>query len=309
MKYSLLVPCYNAASFVSAFLENIARLNPSFDEVLFYDDASTDNTVHRLLSSGYEVIRGDINRGPGYARNQLAKAAKGDYIHFHDIDDGLDPAYLYKTSAIARGNDYDVILCNVDWFDAAKQDIVLSWKYSHQEMIRHPTAYAITHPIGGINGLYRRQTVLGIGGFNTRIPIWEDADFHIRLAISQAKFYIVEETLAFALRQAASASADQTLGWLTRLTLLIDYAAMLNEPQARTAIGLQAQLAASHLILQGQSERAKTALLLSEGCSVKVPSGKALHWLLFKAILPRSVRVNLRLLQLKTAFRSSDESS
>lgn len=304
MSYAILVPCYNAEQYIEGFLENLSRQILPFDEVIFYDDASTDDTYNSLISNGCNVIKGDKNKGPGYARNQLATNCKSQWMHFHDIDDELEPDYLAKTSAIAESQpSVDVVLCNVDWHDAASRQVLFSWRYSHAAINENTIAYAIAHPIGGINGLYRKSKFIEAGGFTTEIRIWEDADLHVKLAESKARFYIIEEVLCRALRYSNSASANQHNGWLTRLDLLTSYAKRFNGRKEQIEVGRQANLAASSFVLLGDPSAAARALGLSESCGVTVPDTQSTPWRILKAVLPAGIRIPLRVFQLRTAFR------
>ena len=302
-QYSLLVPCYNATNFISGFLENLEKLTLPFDEVIFYDDASTDDTANILLALGYHVIQGTINSGPAYARNKLIEAAHFDWIHFHDIDDFMDPAFLDKTSKLAKKELVDVIICNVDWYDACTKELVVSWTYRQDEIDTHALNYTISHPIGGINGLYRKETLIEAGGFNADIRIWEDADMHVRLAGINARFCIIEEVLSYAYRYAETASSDQTVAWLIRAGQLWTYYHSYVHSNTRLEIGRQSQLAAAALLLSGSGRAARKALQLSELCGVKVPVSQKLHWRIYKGILPLFLRIELRLVHLKFAFR------
>ena len=304
MSYAILVPCYNAEQYIDGFLENLAQQILPFDEVVFYDDASIDSTYNHLIAKGCNVIKGDKNRGPGYARNQLAANCKSQWMHFHDIDDELEPDYLAKTSAIVESHSsVDVVLCNVEWHDAASRQVLLSWTYSNSEINENAVAYTIAHPIGGINGLYRKSKFVEAGGFSTEIRIWEDADLHVKLAEGKAKFYVIEEVLCRSLRYNNSASANQHHGWLTRLDLLTTYAKSFKERAEQIEIGRQANLAASNFILLGDASAATRAFRLSESCGVQVPDNKSTLWHILKAVLPAGIRIPLRVFQLRTAFR------
>ena len=304
-KYSLLVPCYNAQNYIEGFIENLETLILPFDEIIFYDDASEDNTVQILISKGLNVIQGKTNKGPGYARNKLVENSTCEWFHFHDIDDLLTPDYLTRTSELAEKGKFDVILCNVNWFDSRTKKLVRSWEYSDTEMNQNPLVYTISNPIGGINGLYRKTKFIETGGFNTTIRIWEDADIHVRLAGKNAIFHVIEEVLSYSIRYPTSTSPNQKLGWLTRANLLGEYYKIYKQEVVRSEIGTQAQLVASYLILYLQNNAAREALQLSELCNVKVPKNTSKVWTLLKKIIPAPLRIELRLLHLKVAFRSS----
>ena len=305
-KYSLLVPCYNAEDYILSFLDNINKMSVKFDEIIFYDDCSKDETVAILKQNNQNVIISKKNNGPGFARNRLVEACSFDWFHFHDIDDGLDSSYLEKVSGIVETKiDIDVVLCNVNWYKAQTKALLFSWTYSNELINKNAISYTIANPIGGINGLYRKSKFLTTTGFNTKIRIWEDADVHVRLAANKASFYVIEEVLSYSLRRPSSASENQHLGWVVRLNLLSEYFELFNSKTERTEIGIQAQITASNLLLSGNLTKAKQALQLSELCGIKVPHSNSKLWKIFKIILPKAFRIQLRLIQLQIAFRKS----
>lgn len=299
----MLVPCFNAERYIEGFLDNIAKLNLPFDEVIFYDDASTDNTAGILISKGLKVIKGGINRGAGYARNILAAATTCNWFHFHDIDDRLVPDYLTRAAAIAMEDTADVVLCNVDWYEETETNMLMRWHYANDQIRLNPLAYTIANPIGGINGLYKKEAFVKAGGFNTEYRIWEDADLHVKLAGSGARFHVIEETLSYALRYANSLSNDQLAGWLHRLSFLKQYAAKYSQFAVQQAIGKEAQITASKLILMSENAAAKEALKLSEACGLKVPNSNNIGWQILKSTAPAKFRIPLRMWQLKRAFK------
>lgn len=302
--FSLLVPCYNAEKYIDGFLENISALIKPFDEVIFYDDASADGTYEILVSKGCSVIKGSQNKGPGFARNTLASQSKCDWFHFHDIDDRLTPDYLAGTSAIVQNNEkIDVVLCNVDWYDAQSNKIVLSWRYSNEGINNSSVAYTIANPIGGINGLYRKSKFIQSGGFNTNVRVWEDADLHVKLASAGAVFHVVEDVLSYSLRYPETTSSDQGAAWQIRASLLQQYFEIFKDETVRAEIGKQAQAAAGNLIRYGQLNAARTAFRLSERCGIKVPYGSSVPWKILKRLLPKGARTELRLLHLRWVFK------
>ncbi|RYZ28830.1 MAG: glycosyltransferase family 2 protein [Chitinophagaceae bacterium] len=300
--FGLLVPCYNAAKFVEEFMQNLSRLDRKFDEVLFYDDASTDNTATIIERFGHKVIRGKQNLGPSSARNILASHCSCTWFHFHDIDDFMRADYVSKVAEAVSAFQPDVILCNVEWLNEKKDEVEISWMYSNKEMNEHPLSYTITHPIGGINGLYRKDAFSAIGGFDEKFRLWEDSDLHVRLAANSAKFYVIEEVLSYSVRYSDSLSVDQRKAWLSRLNLLQLYAKRYKDRNAQYSIGLEGQKAAIALVSYGCLNEAKSALQLSEACNVPVPVSNSKLWRILKP-LPNAFRIALRLFQLRVVLK------
>ncbi len=181
---SLLVPCFNAESYLSDFIENISKQTIPFDEVLFYDDASTDDTAELLRKQNFgRVIYGKVNQGPSIGRNILLRESTGQLIHFHDVDDWLEPTFLEQTLP-ALSDEWDAVITNIQVIDRETGKTRHTHDYSELIDSIDPIEFFLTHCCYPINGLYRRQALEKIGGFRESLSRDEDPDLHIRLAHS-----------------------------------------------------------------------------------------------------------------------------
>ena len=285
MTTSLLVPCHNAARYLPRLWETVRLQHQPFDEILCYDDASTDNTAAIAASLGAQVIRGPRNVGPAAARNVLWRAARGEWVHFHDADDLLRPAFLEKMAA--RANDAtDAVICDAEWQNEADRSPFLMWRYSQAQLRTAPAAYLLTHPVGGINGLYRRTMLEQIGGFNAQLHVWEDADLHVRLALAGARFAIVEEPLVIALRRNDSLSAPPTRNWLNRLTALEGYAEQPGDSAFLRALASEAERAASALAQLRETASAARAVAICRRFGVRPPTSRQFAIRALKLFVP-----------------------
>lgn len=80
------IPAYNEARSISAVISGAKRHG---NEVLVYDDGSTDNTSELASAAGATVIRGSVNRGYGFVIKsffQLAREKNVDIIITLDSD-------------------------------------------------------------------------------------------------------------------------------------------------------------------------------------------------------------------------------
>jgi glycosyltransferase involved in cell wall biosynthesis len=257
MTVSLLIPCYNGARFLPRLAESVRAQTRPFDEILCYDDGSTDASVAVARELGFTVIAGGENRGPAHARNALLAAASAPWIHFHDADDLMAPTFLAEMIARISG-EADVIICDAEWRAEGTRELQLRWSYSAEELRADPVRYLLSHPVGGINGLYRRERVQAIGGFNPALRIWEDADLHVRLALAGARFVAVERPLVTALRHGNSISTPVLPNWQSRLAALEGYASTFPSHLA-PAIVTELDQAARALLRNGDSAGAVEA--------------------------------------------------
>lgn len=113
IKISIVIPCYNAASYIERCLDSI--INQSFKdyEVIIINDGSKDNleTVCKPYIEKYNEIKlySFCNQGVSQARNEGLLLANGEYIFFCDPDDYLKNNTLQIAYNKAKENDYDAV--------------------------------------------------------------------------------------------------------------------------------------------------------------------------------------------------------
>lgn len=108
MKFSIIIPIYNRASFIKTTLESVLSQTYRDIEVICVDDCSTDNSLEKLESyalkdNRIKIVRHQKNLGPHCARKTGVENAAGDYLLFLDCDDMLEPeacSVLYQQLTI-----------------------------------------------------------------------------------------------------------------------------------------------------------------------------------------------------------------
>ena len=89
---SIITPCYNSSDYISDAIDSVINQEYKKWEMIIVDDFSSDDSVKIVKKyiekdSRISIIQLDFNKGPGYARNQAIKKAKGQYYAFLDSDD------------------------------------------------------------------------------------------------------------------------------------------------------------------------------------------------------------------------------
>jgi glycosyltransferase involved in cell wall biosynthesis len=188
---SLCIPAYNASQFLPRLLHSAAAQAASFDEILVYDDCSTDDTSAVATQLGARVIRGDVNVGCSAGKNQLLQASSCDWIHFHDADDELLPNFCTLASRWIRSSrPPDVVLFDYEYRDNDTDELIARSDFSDDELRADPVRYAILHQINPFCGVYRRMRLLQVGGYDLDPEILynEDVAFHCKLAVAGLTF-------------------------------------------------------------------------------------------------------------------------
>ena len=101
---SVIMPTYNSSATLQRSVDSILNQTYTNIERLITDDCSKDNTADLIRSIAESDSRVHptlltSNFGPGYARNEAIKRAKGRYIAFCDSDDRWFPDKLEKQIA------------------------------------------------------------------------------------------------------------------------------------------------------------------------------------------------------------------
>lgn len=98
---SIISPCYNGANYLPPFLESVLSQTYRPLELIFVDDASTDNTVE--IVKGYQeqfqqaditlkLLLQQVNQGQAAAINRGLKEVSGEYLMWIDSDDIMLPS-------------------------------------------------------------------------------------------------------------------------------------------------------------------------------------------------------------------------
>ena len=111
---SLVITLYNQQEFIDRVYYSIQRQDMKDIEIIFVDDASTDNSskiVKSLMEKDKRTIylKNDINRKAFYSRNFGILNAKGEYILVIDPDDILLNNILTKAYITAKKYNLDVV--------------------------------------------------------------------------------------------------------------------------------------------------------------------------------------------------------
>jgi len=104
MKLSIIIPCYNIASYIERTISSIASQSFNDLEIILVNDGSTDNTLDylKLLAEKDNRIQviSQENRGVSAARNVGLVNAQGDWILFVDGDDWIELGILPVLQAV-----------------------------------------------------------------------------------------------------------------------------------------------------------------------------------------------------------------
>jgi len=109
MKFSIIVPTFNSAKYLSSTLESISMQNYENIEVLLADGGSKDETLE--IASGYKFVRVVSRKDNGQTDgiNKAYQFVTGDIVAWQNSDDLYKDGALHKVAEIFRNTESDVV--------------------------------------------------------------------------------------------------------------------------------------------------------------------------------------------------------
>lgn len=260
---SVLITYFNERELLRECLQSLVGQEYPPEEILVYDDASTYPAKDYLVPGlSVRVIRGETNIGPSRARNELWKAARAEYVHFHDADDWFDETWSGRLRVVLETEAPDAVFTEVASHRDGK---VFCEKVMGLELLSGGgdlVKYCLHNPMLVPSGTYRRTLVDALGGYRASLWQSEDYDFHVRLAARQPIYRLLFDPLVHIRLRPESRSQNFSEVWKCRLDALTLLGAEL-PPFYRGELSEAATRVGSELFRLGEREEARRAFDLA----------------------------------------------
>jgi glycosyltransferase involved in cell wall biosynthesis len=116
---SILIPAYNAESYIEECLRSIFSQSLHGVEIIVVNDCSTDQTVsitEQLVASfpgaSLKFLHNETNRGLSFTRNRMLDICNGQYVWFVDADDCVRPDAITQLKRIVDEHAPDFVVCD-----------------------------------------------------------------------------------------------------------------------------------------------------------------------------------------------------
>lgn len=122
VKISVVIPVYNAQDYLHQTLDSLIHQTLREIEIICVDDGSTDRSLEILNEYAAKDSRVRVltqkNQYAGAARNAGMAIARGEYIHFLDSDDYMNPGAYELLYARATALNADMVKANRNLIDS-----------------------------------------------------------------------------------------------------------------------------------------------------------------------------------------------
>lgn len=204
---SVVIPVFNAAAYLREAIDSVLGQDYPAMDVILVDDGSDDGGLEIMRSYGerVRVIRQD-RAGPAAARNIGIRAARGDYLAFHDADDVWMPGKLTAQMRFMQAHpEFHIVFGQFAfWTPDANRHYPDPLRF-----LERPDSWEIKQPLSGciyadelmdsciamITPVVRREVFDALGGFDEALLGGSDYDFWLR---ATHRFQVHKMPLCFA---------------------------------------------------------------------------------------------------------------
>lgn len=196
-KFSVIMPIYNAASFLDETIKSVLSQTIGFEDniqLILVNDGSSDNSgqICRKYLNEYPeniIYVEQENRGVSSARNAGIPYIAGKYVNFFDSDDLWDPEAFSKVWDFfeGHGEEIDVACCRAFFFEGKEGEHYLNNKFVNGDWvidINEQPEYCLLN----VTTAFIRAEAIGEGTFDERISVGEDSKFITEMILKKMKY-------------------------------------------------------------------------------------------------------------------------
>lgn len=177
---SIVIPCYKQAHFLSEAIDSVLAQAHRAYEIVVIDDESPDDPERVCAAyAGVRYIR-QPRQERCAARNRGLAESRGTFVVFLDADDRLLPDHFTSClDGFRRHPDAAFVCGDYRWFGEGDGGHVHDCRPEpdHYASLLRSNFIGPPHTV-----MFRREVLLGMGGWNTRLNSAEDQELYLRLA-------------------------------------------------------------------------------------------------------------------------------
>ena len=184
---SVVVSLFNYAAYIEECLASVAAANtenlPGGFEIIIVDDASTDSSAQLvetfLTATSLPVclVKKNSNTGVADTRNLGLQLARAPFVFILDADNTIRPDCLAAHYHALKTSDSAMVYSHINRFDHATRrslGTMSDREWSVPELAAQPYIDAMA--------MFRKDTLLRVGGYSPELPGWQDYDLCLKFA-------------------------------------------------------------------------------------------------------------------------------
>ena len=207
MRFSVIIPLYNKAPYVSKAIDSVLSQTFGDYELVVMDDGSSDDSfdaASKAIGGHHNChIHRQQNAGVSTARNNAVALSNGEYLCFLDADDWWSPAFLEEMDKLIDeypeagiyGTNYTIV--NEAKHKTRIASVAVEPRFE-KGYINYCRVYAASMymPLWTGAVCIPRKVFVEMNGFNPLLRLGEDFDLWIRIAL-EYKVAFLNEPLSY----------------------------------------------------------------------------------------------------------------
>ena len=217
---SIIVPVKNRVTLLSETIDSVLSQNDGSWELLLVDDYSDAKSFKQIELLAEKNERVKLHRktteekGASVSRNIGLKLASHDWVVFLDSDDLIGSAFIenrINTLAHQDNENMDLLIFPVITFKKVPGDSEVLWNSfsGKDDLFRFLNLDPVWHTT---SPLWKKSSLISIGGFLESLPCWQDWELHSRALIAGLSYKKITniDIDIFYRRHQQSAISDQS---------------------------------------------------------------------------------------------------
>lgn len=206
------MPAYNVEGYIRESIDAILAQSFTDFELVIVNDGSKDNTeaMIRSYTDPRIVLVNQTNQGVAAALNTGLKIARGKYIARMDGDDVMMPGRLQtQFDFMEQHPDYVLVGSDADYMDNEGEYLYryINFGHSYEEICQN---LALGCPFIHASVFYKKDVVLRLGGYDSRVHLFEDYMLWTKL-LKEGKAMNMETPLLTVRLNPSSVTIDEKL--------------------------------------------------------------------------------------------------
>ncbi|MDB9900852.1 glycosyltransferase [Gammaproteobacteria bacterium] len=196
---SVVMPVYNAEQYLDQAIQSILDQTFTNFEFIIINDGSSDSSLEILRKYKEQdkriLLIDKKNGGIVEALNDGLSIAKGNFIARMDSDDIAHSVRLEKQIRVFDNNpEIDLVYTGTTLIDKNGAMVCDSWRPNLEKTLLNLKINTfIPHP----TVMFKRNTVLNLGGYTKKRPHAEDLDLWLRMLDQGCKFFYLKKNLLY----------------------------------------------------------------------------------------------------------------
>lgn len=196
-RVTVLLAVYNGGAYLREAVDSVLSQTFRDFELVIVDDGSTDGSIEALPADPrIRVFRNERNIGQIPSLNRGLQEARGEYVARLDHDDVCLPRRLERQVELLDA--LTQVALAATWVDIVETDGNL-WAHARPviDSFAEFAAMIVSGQVSLVHPslMFRREVVVGLGGFDESLNASEDQDLYRKLLLARHDARVVQEAL------------------------------------------------------------------------------------------------------------------